>query len=331
MGDRIFAERPPSANRGVETGGPLGRKSLVDGRLCGVSVDYLTFTTPEASAAVLIDASEVIRPGGKVQGFGRSELRRMMGGEGWRRWEPCSGSKRWGKAYESWEWAGAASHWPAERLRTIEGYPSRVDLAFDFECGSDERSDDVVRRVRAWVKQKGLKLGVSGEGGINTRYIGSIASPRRVRIYRKDLRDAGWALQFGPTLRVELILKDERATDFWAVWCDSPEGAVRGAAHHIEQMMGRSVLDDAQPIPRGKVLEPAWEYAEKLARMMKQYGAVADAAFEVGIDLVGLCAEFQRGRGRTVQWRRSELGASIERAGVEQVESCVRMLLDLDE
>lgn len=326
MGEAL-AELPPSANRGVVTA--VTRTNLVpEGSLFGCGVDWLTCSFASQVAAELVTLSELAEEGSKRPGFARSERRTMMGGEGWRRWEPHQASRRWASDYESWEWSGPSAGWPASWLRGRDAKPSRVDVAFDFEVPADVLSDTVADRFESWASRH-FTTGIAGQSGVNTRYVGAVSSARRLRVYRKDLRDVGWAAQFGPILRVELVLKEEFAEDWWAAWCLSEEGALRGAAHHVFELTGFEVLADSQAVPALRRPSGSWELADKLFWMFRQYGAILDAAFESGVDLVSIAAERQRGAGRMSTWRRSELAKSIDAVGPEAVESALRTMLGL--
>lgn len=318
---------PPCANRGVVTA--RNRTNMVpEGSLFGCGVDWLTCSMSSEVAAELVSLSELVEEGTKRLGFARSERRTMYGGEGWRRWEPHQASRRWGKDYESWEWSGAAGGWAASWLRGRDAKPTRVDVAFDFEVSAQVLADTVADRFEAWSSRR-FTTGIAGQGGVNTRYVGAVSSPRRLRVYRKDLREVGWAAEFGPILRVEVVLKEEFAEDWWARWCVSEEGAVRRAAHHVFELTGFDVLSDAEAVP--SLCRPAasWELADKLFWMFRQYGAVLDAAFEAGIDLVAIAGELERRPGRMAAWRRAQLAKSIQGVGPGAVESALRTMLGL--
>jgi len=324
------AELPPSANRGVQT--YVSRtNTLVDGVPFGTGVDYLTLTMGLDVSAELLTCTELVERFKGQQGFKQVERRVCMGGQCSRRFEPVTPSRRWACGYESWEWSGSAAPWPAMHLRGKDCRPSRVDVAFDFSVSPGLLADDVLDRARPTAEQRGLKLGIAGEDGQNTRYIGAIGSQRRIRIYRKDFEDEVWKLLYGPVLRVELVLKDDKAEDWWAAWCVSQDGAMREAAGHILEMTGFSVMDHTLPPTELHRISPAFEAAHSFRWALKQFGPVLDVAFATGIDLVALAAERSQNLCRTAKWRRDHLQAEVEKVGIEEVERAMRLLLSLDD
>lgn len=329
MSEPAFAERPPFANRGVETVETRTNRGFV-GRPSGVGVDWLSMTLAAEVAAELVIQTELVEVGKGKEGFRQAERRAMMGGEAWRRFEPVTASRRWGLAYESWEWDGPSAGWPAEWCRGRDCRPSRVDVAFDFSVPDGVSADDVFESMREEVQRRELLVGISGQGGVNTRYIGGKESERRIRIYRKDLEDEAWALQFGPTVRIELILRGDVAEDWWDGWSISREGALREAAGHVFEMTGCEVLADWE-VPTGlQRVRESFEVAAAFKWVIRQYGAVLDVAFECGVDLVSLVAERAAKSGRAGRWRRDRLRRAVEAVGVEQLEQAIRSLLALD-
>lgn len=296
-----------------------------------MGVDWLSLTMGDDLARELVELSEVIDEGKGKNGFKNAQRREMIGGPCWRRWEPISASKRWGLAYESWEWESGAARWPAEHLAGKDCKPSRIDIAFDFSVEPDVLSDHFIDRCAEHSQRMGFQIGISGASDVNTRYIGSVHSERRIRIYRKDLREAAWALLFGPTLRIELVLRDDRAEDFWAAWSLSRTGALRQAAGHVLQMTGVCVMAESDdPVELARV-DPVFDVAERASWLFKQYGPVLDALFMSGVDVVALAAErMGRSASRTATWRRSHLCRAIDSAGVEPVEDAIRLLLGLE-
>ena len=323
------AEPPPFANRGVETN--VNRTyEVFGGEPFGVGLDWLTVTMSGQVARELVAESEVVYAGTGRKGFAKSERRGMMGGECWRRWEPVVPSSRWGLEYESWEWESGASAWPARYLAGRDCRPTRVDVAFDFIVPDDVLSDHVIEASRSFIEGKGLQIGISGAGGINTRYVGSVHSARRVRIYRKDLQDVAFALQFGPLLRVELTLRGDYVEDFWCVLCSSTDAALRRAAWHVREMMGLVVLPEAESPEPLACVSPGFDAAAKLSWVFRHSSAVLDAAFRSGVDVPGLVAAYMAQRAsRTCQWRQSQLVKAIQAAGVEEVDGALRLLLGL--
>ena len=117
--------------------------------------------------------------------------------------------------------------------------PSRVDVAFDFCCSSELVPELVADHaaVQEHCEVRGIQAdGVSGAGGVFTRYIGSRKSDAFVRIYRKDKQNEILGELLGPVLRVELVMRNDLARAWWRVWDESKERAYAAAAGHVERL-----------------------------------------------------------------------------------------------
>ena len=174
---------PPLLTGGVLHLEAIHRPAVVRG------LDFLTVSLPDATAGLLLAESEHSENGHGFHSFRRSEERLIMGGRAWRRWEPGQPCKLWGTGYESWETSGAASDSFGMSLRGRPCKPTRVDAAWDFSVPETFTSDDFLAAIAAHVEGQILTTGISGQAGVNTRYVGSPQSEKRLRIYRKDLQD----------------------------------------------------------------------------------------------------------------------------------------------
>jgi len=318
--------RPPTGNTGVEIK-DTEQNDWFPGSLYGKGLDYLTLSMSAEVAADWMPFTGVVDTGGVRKGFRASERRGHVGGTGWRRWEPTVESKRWGLEYESWEWDGSDAVVPARWFRGRDVRPSRVDVAWDFTVPYELLADEVADLCSTWMNAKGLKKGVDGEADINTRYIGAKGSDRRLRIYRKDLQLESWLIEFGPTMRVELILKGDHAAAWWDVWSSDESKGIDVAAGHTYDLTGFDVQPSRAAVPALKVLDAAGDPAQGVFAFIKQYSAVIDAAAEAGVDILGLVAEHQANRGVSGAWRRSQWLEKMLSVGVERVENAVRAII----
>jgi hypothetical protein len=289
----------------------------------GVGVDFLTVTVGTDGAAGLMAISEFHEQGKPQAGFGRSEERLSVGGKCWRRWEPHQESREWGKAYECWEWSSGDARWPSQQIRGIEGVrPSRVDVAFDFAVDESLMSDAIIERCRDVLVFKGISDGISGQAGVNTRYVGSQRSERRIRIYRRDLKDGALLLDAGPIMRVELILRDDMARAWWQVWRADQARGFAAAAAHIVDMTGHRVMDADEPVPPPLVDASAEaEAAQMLFEFVKQNASVLGVVERLGVDLFGLAARCRELWPRTTWARhreREQLVADAEGTSIEE-------------
>lgn len=280
------ASRPPFANRGVVT-----NRGLTP---IGVSVDWLSVTVSTEVGKGLILATREDEAGAGMRGFRRSERRLAMGGRCWRRWEPVTPSREWGTGYECWEFSGEAAGPSAALLRGKAGVrPSRVDVAWDFGVGDGLLADEVAEWFRAGAESRGLSPGVSGESGVNTRYWGSARSGRRIRIYRKDLESPGWRELVGPTMRIEVVLKDEWARGWWAAWSGGDQAGYRAAAGCVREMVEMDVMDGAEVMESPRL--PESTEAERLAVFVRQYAGQVRAWEVAGIDVWGMLRGYRAG------------------------------------
>lgn len=337
-GDAAEPDLPPSANRGVETKRERSSRSEIRLGRClgkqgwgvvGAHLDWFTGSVSAHESRDLIAFTDWHRAGGAKQGFGASEERSFLGGHAWRRWEPVSPSKRWGFDYENWEAASSGAQWFAERLAKGRGFsPSRIDFAWTFQVPGHLRSDRVARAIAKHVRRAGLTKGISGQGDVNTRYVGSSTSDRRLRIYRKDLQCPELLELFGPCMRIEVVLKADLARAWWCMWERDAESAAAAAAAHVEQMSGL-VVGPVGQIPPPIIEEPA-DIARSAAAMVAQYGDTLFALLEEpggAQELRHLTAEYVSRESRTAAWRSQARRGELERLGLSAVLGQVRRIL----
>jgi len=317
-GGRAGTTSPPFANRGVDT----------HEHLASICIDWLTVSLGLDDIAGLMEGSKRDADDKATTGFKASEKRQAPGGVVWRRTDPHQESKAWGYGYESWEAPGTAALWLASELRSIDSRPSRVDIAFDLADG--RTADDLLESCRPHFTRKRLTDGISGQAGINTRYIGGQQSERRIRIYRKDLQSESWAVLHGSTLRVELVLKDRQAHAFWEVWQAGDEHtAYAVAAGHIQEMSGLELMADVREVPQLAPVEQS-SAAERVAQFIRQNAGTFVAIRDAGINLNALADAQLSNASRMTQHRSGALHAEIQSGGHEQVQHLAELILRAD-
>jgi hypothetical protein len=275
---------------------------------------------------VLIGETELSEVGTARPGFAKSERRTCFGGSCWRRYEPHQASRRFGTFYESWEWDGVAADWAGRRLRGCEGYPSRVDVAWDFVVPEELRAGEVAESMRGHAEAVGISLGSTGQGEVFTHYVGAVESPRRIRIYRKDLQSAAWLFQFGATMRVELILRDVVARSWWEVFRADDVRGIRVAAGHVREMTGRELQADWSDVP-APCVTPEADAAQLLLQFVNQHGVTLAACADAGIDLAALVRERRQVWGRLCESRLRERLSVLGQVPAEELEELVLSVL----
>ena len=332
--------QPPSANRGVETTDHERRTDeartidLLPAHLVNASVDWLSVTVGAADdlasvGAALVAATTLEEPGRPQAGFRASERRQCLGGSCYRKRDPHQPSKRWGELYESWEWSGGPASWAAGFLRgrfpALK--PTRVDIAFDFSCGAEFTSDDFAAAVEDHHDSRGVSGGVSGQGGVNTRYIGASTSEVRIRVYRKDLQDPSFAEFIGPTLRVELVLKGDRALAWWSLWDQDEEAAKQAASSLVHDYTGFRPLAGDHGWPELE-LPAASDEAERLALFVNQHGPQLVAWHQAGVDVVALAkSSGVATKNRTAAHRLRKRVQAVLAVGASEIVAIARSML----
>lgn len=315
----------PEANPPMLIGG-LRQGAITE--LIGAKVDQFSVTmSSQVAEKHLLTITSEHEAGYAKQGFKRTERRECLGGVCWRRWEPVSESSSWGLAYESWEWdggKGGGSDAAAEKLRGVDVRPSRVDVAFDFSCDETVTAETIAcnDQVQQHCRRIGVTAdGVSGSGGIFTRYIGSASSPLMIRVYRKDLQNAILGEMFGPMIRIELVMRDHYARAWWAVWNHSKQEAYRWAAAQVERLSSLHVIAGDLPVP--EIVHPETKAAEPLLALIDQYGSILVACREAGIDLDALASAKVEAMSRAGKYRHAKRVKELQKQDPAEVAAMV--------
>jgi hypothetical protein len=294
--------------------------------LLGAHLDFFRLTVSNADDARLCSWTAPDEPGRKTQGFGRSEQRTSPHGPCWRKWEPVQASNAFGQKYASWEWDGEHARGTADAVRGIvETTPrvTRADVAFDLSVPDDVTPDQLIDEIedptrRGYTRLRDghrREIGISGGGGVHTRYVGSRASPVRIRIYRKDIEDATWL--HGPTLRIELQLTEEAAQAYGRKLLHLGEsGALAGAAAIIEHVTGWRVADCEGEIP-DLVPPEGSDIASSLLAVLKQAGPTLAMLIDAGLDVVALLREAAAQAGRMTQHRQKKRAETVHPIAAE--------------
>jgi hypothetical protein len=260
------------------------------GYLADTSFDWLSLTVSASASRTLVNMTQFREDGRPIAGFGASESRICLGGTCWRKMQPHQSEKAcgYGKNYESWEFSGPVAHSNIPKLVGLDCKPTRIDVAFDFKVDSAYTPDEWIESVRSHFENKRLNDGISGQNDINTRYIGSKQSDRRIRVYRKDIQDLVIAQCTGPCLRIELILKAAYAVAFWRILCESSDNAVRVAAAYITEMTGFVPLpDNTACLPHFEKKIPS-KLPGRILNFIKQYALFFKVVQNSKIDIQAL-------------------------------------------
>jgi len=217
---------------------------------------------------------------------------------------PWRESKAYGSEYECWEWASAVADDALQWLpASLEASCSRLDVAFDFVVPDGFMSDDLAAWIKPWCESHQLSMGIAGQGSVNTHYVGSSRSDRRIRIYRRDLREVSewidrhpyrWAMGEGPqiwlrTLRVEVMLRREAADAVWQILQRDREAALAAARGHVREMTGLPLAECAD-VPQIKPERPT-EGEQLVLAFLDQHGDVLEAMTRAGIDIQALARD----------------------------------------
>jgi hypothetical protein len=204
---------------------------------------------------------------------------------------------------------------------------TQVHVAWNLTVPADLMADEFVRPWDDRVRAKRLTPGIQGEGDVNTRYIGAKSSARRLRVYRKDLQSEAWLFDYGPTMRVELILKEEQARAWWAVWEASESDAYASAAAHLLDMTGWCPPGIEPGLKPPLQPEPITEVSQQLFYFLVQHGAQLSSFADAGVDVFGLADAARAGCSRMTEFLASQRLKEIRAVGVEALEDRVRALL----
>jgi hypothetical protein len=162
---------------------------------------------------------------------------------------------------------------------------------------------------------------IAGGGGVHTRYLGALSSPKMIRVYRKDLQLSTWAEMFGPTLRVELVLKDDYAAALLRIiGTHGLKHAYAVAAGHVAHMTGWHLIEEPADVP--EIVQPEGrDLAEQLLPLFQQYGQLLATLDDAGLPVLDLC---RVRRSRSSKASRSRLrkvaeGLSKDLANVTEI------------
>lgn len=306
------------------------------GEQIGEGIDFLTLSMGSQTAADLLAVTLPHDDGGRVAGFAQSEQRLCLGGKIWRRWDPHQSAKVWGNEYESWEASGFESQWLSKWAPGRDVRPSRVDIAFDYEVTDDVLSDRIRESIEdpahPGFTREGVSLGINGQAGTNTHYVGAFESERRIRIYRRDLLHAYLVQQVGhPILRVELQLKRAHARAWWDLWAtDATNGtkhAYEAAAAHVYAMCGLVVRDVVGTVPNIVHPDASGNAGQAVFQFITQHVRMLKACHDAGVDLVSLTNEADAIASDRTSRRAVNTSREFQSVGADDIESVVRMLL----
>jgi len=202
-----------------------------------------------------------------------------------------------------------------------------VDVAWDYQCLAGDTPERWVDMVAPHARSCGLTLGGTGQGDVWTRYVGAPESSRRIRVYRKDLRDEGWLFQFGSTLRVELVMRHEVAKAWWKVFDRDEVEGMRVAAGHINEMVGLPVQAEWSEVPRPGV-EPVVDAAQMVFEFLKQNEVMLIVCDTLGINLGQLANERHSSlKRRESECRLRQRLAVLGEVPSSEVVECVRAMI----
>lgn len=310
--------QPPHTNRGV----------VNYNTLTNVSVDWLTVSIGNKQADRFRAYTVLSQPGYPSEGFARSERRIFDGGKCWRRWDPNQEMNGHGYAYESWVFSGPVAT-PASKLllHADTTRPSRLDVAFDFSCHADYTSDQVIDETWDHFTRKRITCGISGHAGIHTRYIGSRTSERMIRIYRKDKQDEAYASLYGPTMRIELVLKGKHAAAIWdSARTKGVDTIYSVAAAHLEDMTGIAAFPTIDDVPE-IVHVAATDQGGRLATNIMQNASWIVMCAELGIDVNELARMHMLNSTPQAISRMDKRKKEVQQQGVDQVRSIARQII----
>jgi len=208
--------------------------------------------------------------------------------------------------------------------------PTRIDIAFDFNCPEDFYPRHIEEMILQNTKERGIEMSHSGNRETYTLYVGSRKSPRMIRFYRRDLKNELLALEGFTILRCELELKDEHAVALWAHMAEhGPESAQKAAAAHIAEMIGYAPCETDGVIPPLLREEEETEGIQMVLEFVKQNAVMLQACSVAGVNLAKLSSvKVSANQGNRMQ--RQRLKEKIRALRVHEpssIERIVEMLL----
>lgn len=272
---------PPLANRGVDLPKTQTDSIITPDKLVHEGFDWLTATLGTRALEKLLDQTEHLEEGFPQRGFNSSSRRMCLGGDLWLKTEPRQASKRWGFDYASVEVSGSHSTQIIDQIDPDDSKATRLDYANDFEVSDDTIPEQFIEQARPVFERLNITEGVSGQGGINTCYIGSASSEHRVRVYRKDRSPNSILAYPYPVIRVETIVKGDAAAAIWAL---SERSAMVAAMNHV--LLERTGLDlgNTQPAPPLPVVDDA-ALGQRVFSFVKQHGRTITLLHRLGLTL----------------------------------------------
>lgn len=304
--------RPEGATPPLLIGGVKQHQTTLNrGEKCfepmGAGVDYLTVTVPAESDAELVERTAFHAPGNARPGFQFSEERLLLGGTAWRRTNPIQPSKDYGDDYASWESSGRASDHLTRLALAVESRATRQDYAFDFACPADFYPRDILPVIRPHLDETRMVPRFVGPEHSCTVYLGSPNSDRRVKIYRRDLKDPGLLADgLPPQMRVELTLTGDLGKSLWHHRRTTGVDGLAIASTHVAEIIGHAPYNDLEPLPLLRYTSEEADAAQMLLQFCKQHASTILACDARGIDLVAI-ANAQRGVfSRTTEWRHQQ-------------------------
>lgn len=316
-------------------GGVSGR-----GKLITVGCDWLSLTMSAASGDILsgwtLPKKDEKLPVSK--GFAGHEWRSTLGGRIERHSAPYTASRRkgWGKSYEQWLWRGEYARGSIDALNGgfaeyakitgLDGGTSsarfnwddvkvtRIDIAFDFQVEKDAKPLEWRESCRDVWDSQGIGENFYGElnGPKHTAYIGGPTAERRIKFYRKDIRDPH-VYPGANVMRLELTLCAPWTRGLLESLRKGESEVCKAAASHVEQLTGWRLLNDGDVPEREKRPKP--QIAGKVAALVKQYSDIVSVLDSLDADIMPLVnmhrmakSERSKRRGRATLLEAKEAG-----------------------
>lgn len=335
-----------------------------------VAVDWLSMTASVNACKLFEMETKFIAKGGKSSGYAMSNKRMLDGQICWQKIAPYMASPKYGSdqyRYESWEFSGAqAGHaWTISlglEMLVVGKFgdknyepsypkPSRLDIAYDFECAEHETTDYLCDLMRARIKEYNNAVSVhnekqrykkykikpmkdlwydaqlKGKRGELTFYLPFLGAPRLVRIYRKDIQNPAACDDFGVPyiLRIEMEMKEDWALKAWNARKDDGHYAV--AAHMVAELTGILVGSTVKGGYVGNTKEVTCE-ATKLFNACMQYKAMMPMWAELGIDCFEVMKRLDTIQSKTSRSNIRKKMKYINDVGVDAVKKKLDELVD---
>jgi len=303
-------------------------------------IDWLSISLPIPSAKPLREATKIGDGDIYAKGFKQHELRECFGGMVQRHFHPHSKSSKWGMAYELWTWSGENARFSLKMmsdaqkvLPELEARCTRMDLAFDLMCSKDTSPEEITDGFREVMDARGIKVGIYCDGDplAETRYVGSRAGERRIRIYRKDIESpSAFVLNaesgeleevaLPPRMRIELILKKDLADAVYHLAMANEDQAFEVACSEIREMTGLVMTDNVSSVEVTRKTVDS-DLSAKIACMVNQYGKVLDVVRARGVDINKVLDARARELSVRGRWRQREAQERVSELSREEIEA----------